>query len=53
MAGWAFFAGQPGALGVGDQAFFVVVEHVLTEVPDRPVVRLGVEVERDLLEASV
>jgi hypothetical protein len=37
----------PGAGGGGGHAVFVV-DHVFAEVPDRSVVGLGVEVDRDL-----
>ena len=48
-------AGEPGARGGGvDEALCAaVVEHVLAEVPNRPIVGLGVEVQRDLLDAPV
>ena len=52
IAGRAVLAGEPGAVGVGDDAV-LVVEDVLAEVPDRAVVGLGVAVERHLVDAPV
>ena len=52
--GGAIPSGEPGARGAVDEALRVaVVVHVLAEVPHRPVVGLGVVVDRDLLDAPV
>jgi len=45
-------AGEPGAVGIRDQAVLVVVD-VLAEVPHGAIVGLGVEIERDLVNLPV
>jgi hypothetical protein len=52
IAAGPFLAGEPGAREIADGAVGVV-EDVLAEVPDGAVGGLGVEVERDLLDAPV